>query len=271
MLGNALSSEVDHDHANKLGRFKKHFDQWRVFYICVMFLIVTDVPSFMGEGPMLRMLELGACREYYTTHDPDMIDNNGNIAERLCKLPEIQSRIAMVRGLLAFLEAVPGLLLAVPYGIIADVYGRGLVVGLCLVGFLIRDIWIFVCLYFYTVFPLNAVYLAPMAAIIGGGSTVTGPMLFAIMTASTPRESRFFTPVHHSHRFSTDLKAQSTCFFYDAGLSAHTRVHIATARIASNEHYWSVLCLACWYSSGAFRFPLSILHTTQRNACYCGM
>lgn len=194
LLGNPRSNEVDHDgRATRFGPLQQHLAKWRTFYICVMFLIVTDVPSFMGEGPMLRMLELGACREHYTAHDPDTMDRHGNIPERLCKLPEIQSRVARIRSLLAFLEAVPGLLLAVPYGIVADTYGQGLVVGLCLVGFLIRDTWMFVCLYFYTVFPLSAVYIAPMTAVIGGGSTVTGPMLFAIIAASTRRESRFYT------------------------------------------------------------------------------
>ncbi|ATY67241.1 Major facilitator superfamily general substrate transporter [Cordyceps militaris] len=212
LLGNAPSSEIGHGCATRLDPFKQHFHKWRTFYICALFLIVTDVPSFMGEGPMLRMLELGACREYYAIHDPDSIDSHGNVPERLCKLSDIQSRVARVRSLLAFLEAVPGLLLAVPYGIVADTHGRGLVVGLCLAGFLVRDTWVFICLYFYKVFPLNAVYLAPMTAILGGGSTVTGPMLFAMIAASTARESRslqhfpsqirsFLTPDLRAHAF----------------------------------------------------------------------
>lgn len=126
LLGNARSNEPDHDdHATRLETLQQRFAKWRTSYICVMFLIVTDVPSFMGEGPMLRMLELGAYREHYSAHDPDTIDRHGNISERLCKLPEIQSRVARIRGLLARLEAVPGLLLAVPYGIVADTYGSG--------------------------------------------------------------------------------------------------------------------------------------------------
>lgn len=142
---------------------------------------------------MLRMLELGVCREYYTAHDPDHIGGHQNIPEGLLQFARDIEWSSQDSVLLVFLEALPGLLLAVPYGIVADTYGRGLVVGLCLVGFYIRDTWIFVCLYFYKAFSLNAVYSAPMTAVIGGGSTVTGPMLFAIIAASTPRESRFST------------------------------------------------------------------------------
>lgn len=191
LLGQVASSEVGHDHdTTKLGKIKQHFARWRTLYICVLFLIFTDLPSFMGEGPMLRMLELGACREYYTVHDPDAIGDYSDIPERLCKLPEIQSRVARLRSLMAFVEAAPGLLLAIPYGILADTRGRPLVVGLCLLGILLRDIWIFICLYFYPRFPLYAVCFAPITAVIGGGSTVTGPMFFAIVAASTPQESR---------------------------------------------------------------------------------
>ncbi|XWX01587.1 hypothetical protein V2A60_009615 [Cordyceps javanica] len=199
LLGNARPNEAERGTAANLELFKQHVARWHTLYVCVLFLVVTDVPSFMGEGPMLRMLELGACREYYTAHEPDKIDGHGNVPERLCKVADIQSRVAHIRGLLSFMEAVPGLVLAVPYGIIADTYGRTLVIGLCLVGFLIRDTWIFVCLYFHRLFPLNAVYFAPSTAIIGGGSTVTSPMLFAIVAASTPQERRYDTLLQHGH------------------------------------------------------------------------
>lgn len=194
LLGDAPSCyEVEARHSSKVGEHvRQHFAKWKTLYICAIYLIATDLPSFMGEATMLRMLELSVCRKYYAIHDPDAVgDDNTYIPEHLCKLPDIQSNLAQMRGLLSFLEAVPGLLLAVPYGILADLYERTLIIGLCLAGFLIRDTWIFICLYFYNTFPLSAVYLAPLTAAIGGGSTVTSPLFFAIVTASTPQELRY--------------------------------------------------------------------------------
>lgn len=78
------------------------------------------MPGLIGDVSKLRMLELGACREYYGVHDPSVIDSNGNIEESLCKDPAIQSRLAQIRSLMAFIEAVPGLVMAVPFGILAD-------------------------------------------------------------------------------------------------------------------------------------------------------
>lgn len=40
---------------------KQHLEKWWTIYVCAVFIIVVDVPSFMSEGPKLRMLELAAC------------------------------------------------------------------------------------------------------------------------------------------------------------------------------------------------------------------
>lgn len=170
---------------------QRHFAKWWTVYICGLLILTSDVPGFMGEAPRLRMLELGLCREYYAVHDPSVIGDNGGIPERLCKLPQIQSSVAKMRGIMAMMEAIPGLVLAVPFGILADKKGRRLVMGLCLLGFLLRDIWTFATLYFYRVFPLRAVYAAPLTAIIGGGPTVISPMLLAVVAASIPADSRY--------------------------------------------------------------------------------
>lgn len=88
------------------------------------------------------------------------------------------------------LGGLPGLVLAVPYGMLADHRGRRLVAGLCLIGFILRDVCYFVILYWYKSFPQRAVYAAPLFTILGGGSTVISPMIMAIVAASVSEESR---------------------------------------------------------------------------------
>ncbi|KAF5969583.1 hypothetical protein FBULB1_10157 [Fusarium bulbicola] len=96
-----------------------------------------------------------------------------------------------MRGILGMIEGIPGLILAIPYGVLADSKGRRLVTGLSLLGFVLRDIWAFTVLYFHRVFPVRAVYAAQAFLVLGGGSTVISPMIMAIIAAAIPEASSF--------------------------------------------------------------------------------
>ncbi|KAF5720124.1 major facilitator superfamily transporter [Fusarium mundagurra] len=170
--------------------WQRHFSQWSALYVCSLFILLVDVPNFLSEVPKLRMLELGLCRDYYAVTDPSVIGRDGSVPEHLCKVNEIQSALAKMRGILGMIEGIPGLMLAIPYGVLADSKGRRLVTGLSLLGFVLRDIWAFTVLCFHRVFPVRAVYAAPAFLVLGGGSTVISPMIMAIIAAALPEASR---------------------------------------------------------------------------------
>ncbi|KAH7182147.1 major facilitator superfamily domain-containing protein [Fusarium sp. MPI-SDFR-AT-0072] len=170
--------------------WQRHFSQWSALYVCSLFILLVDVPNFLSEVPKLRMLELGLCRDYYAAIDPSVIGRDGSVPEHLCKVHEIQSALAKMRGILGMIEGIPGLILAIPYGVLADSKGRRLVTGLSLLGFVLRDIWAFTVLYFHQIFPVRAVYAAPAFLVLGGGSTVISPMIMAIIAAAIPEASR---------------------------------------------------------------------------------
>lgn len=79
---------------------QRHFSQWAPVWFCLLFVLLIDIPAFMSETPKLRMLELSLCREYYSTRDPSVIDDDGSVPEGLCKLPQIHSSLAKQLGLL---------------------------------------------------------------------------------------------------------------------------------------------------------------------------
>ncbi|KAF5650052.1 major facilitator superfamily transporter [Fusarium sp. NRRL 52700] len=170
--------------------WQHHLSEWSALYICSLFILLVDVPNFLSEVPKLRMLELGLCRNYYAVTDPSVIGHDGSVPEHLCKVHEIQSSLAKMRGILGMIEGIPGLILAIPYGVLADSKGRRLVTGLSLLGFVLRDVWAFTVLYFHRVFPVRAVYAAPAFLVLGGGSTVISPMIMAIIAAAVPEASR---------------------------------------------------------------------------------
>ncbi|KAF4337200.1 major facilitator superfamily transporter [Fusarium beomiforme] len=171
-------------------QWQTHFACWSTLYVCSLFVLLVDVPSFMSEVPKLRMLELGLCRDYYAANDPSVIGHDGSVPEHLCRVSEIQSSLAKMRGILGMIEGIPGLILAIPYGLLADSKGRRLVTGLSLLGFVLRDIWAFTVLYFHQMFSIRAVYAAPAFLVLGGGSTVISPMIMAIIAAAIPEASR---------------------------------------------------------------------------------
>lgn len=169
---------------------KRHVQQWQGVYSCGTFIVVLNMPLCMGEAARLRMFEMSLCRDYYAIHDPSRIEYDGHVAEQLCKLQPIQSSLARMRGFINMLEAIPGLVLALPYGILADKKGKRLVAGLCLLGFLLKDCWTFVSLFFYKTLPTRAIYAAPLMAAIGGGSVVMTSILLAIIAESAAAERR---------------------------------------------------------------------------------
>lgn len=91
------------------GKLHAHFSKWAILYLCGLVVFLADFGTFMGEGARLRMLELGVCREYYISTDPRVIRNDGSIPEELCKLDQIQSELARMRGFLGLLENLPGM------------------------------------------------------------------------------------------------------------------------------------------------------------------
>jgi hypothetical protein len=177
-------------HNGPISAFRQHVNNWRTFYSCLLLLFLVDAPMFMAEGPRIRMLEIGVCREYYETTDPGVVWPGGAVPEHMCKLKDVQSRLSRLRGFLGLLEGVPGLLFAVPYGILADARGRRLIAGACLLGFILRDSWTFIVLFYHELFPLRAIYAGPTFVLLGGGVTLFGPMIMAIVAVTVPEEFR---------------------------------------------------------------------------------
>ena len=71
----------------------------------------------------------------------------------VCKGPDVQGYLAMLRGWQATFESVPGMLTAVPYGVLSDRWGRRGVLGLSLGGISLGVVWTFaVCKSFCLVF-----------------------------------------------------------------------------------------------------------------------
>lgn len=77
-------------------------------WICLVLAFLSNLASRLIQVPLLRICELGACRKYYATHDPSLIDSRGNVEERFCKLDSVQQNVAYIVGLLGFIPIIIG-------------------------------------------------------------------------------------------------------------------------------------------------------------------
>ena len=84
-----------------------------------------------------------------------------------------------------------GLLLTMPYGALADRIGRKPVFLLSLIGIILSSCWMLIISWFWQVFPLRLIWLAPIFQAVGGGTVVAVTMIFTMVSDVVTQEDRF--------------------------------------------------------------------------------
>ncbi len=121
-----------------------HRVKWRPIILIIMMYSVVGFGYSVSTAAQLRLLEDIICSQYYTRKDLNF--PGGNIPEKLCKVVVVQEALAELLGWQAFFDGVPGLILAMPYGVVADKFGRRLVLVASMFGLFLGTLWIaFVC------------------------------------------------------------------------------------------------------------------------------
>lgn len=148
----------------------------------------ADVLKYIST---VRLIELGICREHYLDNHTGLIGNDGDIPAHLCKLPDIQQRLAHLRGYLAALEAMVGLLLTLPYGLLVDRLSERLLAGINVVGYLLSCAWLLIVCFYWSAFPIWSAVLGPLFRVIGGGSPVLASVIYSIAAKRVPDSKRW--------------------------------------------------------------------------------
>lgn len=127
----------------------------RVVIMCVLLAFLLDFGDSLQRAPMMRIFEDAICRKYYealgSTIKP-RIDLSLPIPEDDCKIPPVQGELAMLKALDMTFASLPSLVVAVPYGYVADTYGRKLVLILVVSGLTLGFGWSLVVGEFFRVF-----------------------------------------------------------------------------------------------------------------------
>ncbi|KAG8627406.1 hypothetical protein KVT40_004889 [Elsinoe batatas] len=170
--------------------------------IITLILVVVMIFSLgdqISDTPMKRIFESIYCYEYWEEHDPskllvgrDLIGPGavGGVDEKWCKVAAVQSQVATLGGWQIFFDGMPALLVAIPFGILADRIGRKPIVWLGIFSFLLRISWQqFIC-WFWQSLNLRLIWLSSFHGMISGSSPVVSAIAITIVSDVTDDSTR---------------------------------------------------------------------------------
>ncbi|GLA64470.1 hypothetical protein AtubIFM55763_008508 [Aspergillus tubingensis] len=141
--------------------------RWRVLALTCFIILVQDFAEYLSQAPQTEVWLEIVTRKFC----PVGQDGPG------CQMDRVQKEVALLQGWKDTLEQVPGILFAVPYGVLADRIGRRPVLLLCAVGFTLSDAWTKAVGWFSDQLPLRLIWLGPIAQVLGGGTQVATSMM----------------------------------------------------------------------------------------------
>lgn len=103
-----------------------------VLLIGCLILVLAELGGSMFIAPFMQLLEEAICRKYYS-----------NVVfgiDKRCKGDEVQKELVTLHSWSSTFMLIPGLVFAIPYGLIADSMGRRISLFLSLLGVLLMYI-----------------------------------------------------------------------------------------------------------------------------------
>ncbi|KAL4971127.1 MFS transporter [Aspergillus stella-maris] len=165
--------QPEHPNANKIALL--------VFIVA----ITIDFGDYLSTAPRTQILENIICHNLHpdtaTASDPN---------PPICKDADVQSELALINGWKETFDLLPGIILALPYGVMADRWGRKKVLLLSLLGLVLQEGCLRLICWNSNFIPPRAVWLTALFQTIGGGSQIATSMAFTIATDIFPVEKR---------------------------------------------------------------------------------
>ncbi|PLB39661.1 putative MFS multidrug transporter [Aspergillus candidus] len=158
----------------------------RIVMIAASTLVLAcDFGFYLTTAPQTEIFQDIICRNYMATlgKSSDTIPT-----EAICKSEPVQSELALVNGWKETSDVLPGILLAIPYGVAADRWGRKPVLLLGILGIMLGEIWVRVVCLYSTLLPLRLVWLSGMWRLIGGGDMALSSISLVMVADVFPRE-----------------------------------------------------------------------------------
>ncbi|KAL3424549.1 major facilitator superfamily transporter [Phlyctema vagabunda] len=189
LLRDALEDPIDSERHESI--IPKAHSPNVIIAIAITIVFILEFASMLMKIPSLRIYEDIICHRYYEhLSGVGHIGLNGKIDEGMCKGDEVQNELNLILGVEQFVIAIPGLLVVIPYGLLADRIGRKPIFLLILVGYILSGLWTLNVMWFWEKLPLRLVWLSPVFQLIGGGDAVARVVFYAIATDVTTEQTR---------------------------------------------------------------------------------
>lgn len=166
--------------------------------ICII-LVLVQCGDQLVQSPNSRIAEAIFCYDHYETTDPTklLLDRAtvgpgaiGGVAEILCKGEAVQSQLSSLRGYQGFLDGIPPLVLALPFGWAADKYGRKPLLILGTISFVLRAAWIQLVFWFWQSFDIRWIWASALHGLMAGSSPVVSALIFVVISDVVPEAER---------------------------------------------------------------------------------
>ncbi|PWY67437.1 MFS transporter [Aspergillus eucalypticola CBS 122712] len=207
----------------------------QVLFLACLLAVTVDIGSYISVAPQLQIYELNICQHLH----PEVFDSSpGGVLSSLvpsaCKTADVQGELALLKGWMSTFDQLPGIILALPYGLMADRVGRKPVLFLSLAGCVLQEMAIRVIAWYHATIPPRAIWFTPIFQILGGGSQIATSVAFTIIADVFPVEKR-----------------SSTYFILSAAmlLSEILAVPLSAWLMSSNAWIPWMLGLACEFGS----------------------
>lgn len=153
--------------------------------LCIFLLVFGET---MQPAPRTQIYETIICDTLLPSADRD---------PARCKADVVQEELVFLKGTERLLGAFPTIL-AIPYGLAANRFGRRNVLTLALVGLLLEESWNFVICWLSPAFNIRLVLVAVGFEVIGGGFGVVTTMVHVIAADIATGDSRtsLFFAIH---------------------------------------------------------------------------
>ncbi|KAJ1716094.1 hypothetical protein G4B11_010593 [Aspergillus flavus] len=169
--------------------FQKHSNHGLIIKLFVIYLAI-GMGGPMIQSPLTRIVESIACRNYWNAHDPSQLPGPEQISEGMCKIPEVQREVTTIIGYREFFNAFLTSTFALPYGLLADRYGRKLAIRLASVGFVFNSVLSFAPIWLPNIFPLRTMWFGAVGWVLGGGPVLLFALFWSMIADATADSER---------------------------------------------------------------------------------
>ncbi|KAM3502267.1 hypothetical protein MY10362_004974 [Beauveria mimosiformis] len=149
-------------------------------------LTLVGVSQKLFDPALQQIMEDVICRGVHADHQLNMLSR----PDSRCKGNDVQKILSMVSAVDLSAEMIVPILVQIPYGIIADKYGRRIVIFLSLFGCVLKTLWTVVVLSLPNNLNIWAILWGNLAYFIGGGGTLAGAMCYTLFSDVTPAAER---------------------------------------------------------------------------------